>query len=123
MSETAVVIDYTNYRGERALRPIEPTRISFGSTPWHPDPQWLLEAWDITKNVHRTFALNGIPGWYPPAGATAEASLAKQLQRSMERNARMVNRLQKLRTSRLLIDGDLALAHIEAILKDEEPSW
>lgn len=120
MSETAVVIDYTNYRGERALRPIEPTRILFGSTPWHPDPQWLLEAWDITKNEHRSFALNGIPGWHMPKQATIEASIARQLQASMERNSRMVNRLQKLQRH---TDAVWVSRSIEAILKDEEPTW
>lgn len=130
MSETAAVIDYTNHRGERALRPIEPMRIVFGSTPWHPDPQWLLEAWDITKNALRSFALTGMPGWHPPAGATAEASLAKQLQRSMERNARMVNRLKKLADKLTEDAGSCAEEHtrecrsaLESILKDEEPAW
>ena len=125
MSETAVVIDYTNYRGERALRPIEPARIVFGATPWHPEKQWLLEAFDIVKNEHRSFALAGVPGWFTPNLATVEASLAKQLQGSMERNARMVTRLKKLR-ERLNVDDDVNAASVVAldcILKDEEPTW
>ena len=39
---TSVKICYTNYRGETAIREITPKTIHFGSTEWHPEPQWLL---------------------------------------------------------------------------------
>lgn len=49
-------------------------------------------------------------------------SIAKQLQRSMERNARMVNRLTKL--AKTFADpASETPAAIAAILKDEEPTW
>lgn len=122
MSETAVVIDYTNYNGERARRAIEPARIVFGSTPWHPEPQWLLEAFDIVKNDHRSFALNQVHAWQPPKEATVEASLAKQLQRSMERNARMVNRLKELRAQCNDFEPrNSIIEDLDAILNDKEP--
>ena len=35
-------ITYTNYRGETAQRMILPKSIWFGSTEWHPEPQWFL---------------------------------------------------------------------------------
>lgn len=58
-----VRIDYTNYKDERAFRLIHPIRIQFDSTTWHPEPQFLLEAYDIDKHVHRTFACKNIHSW------------------------------------------------------------
>jgi hypothetical protein len=43
-TESVVIIRYTNYRGETADRRIVPICIRYGSTQWHPEPQWLLEA-------------------------------------------------------------------------------
>ena len=57
--------------------------------------------------------------------ALVDESLAKQLRRSIERNSRMVTRLQKL-------EGKIALTNIAspdiflavvAIQRDEEPTW
>ena len=61
--ERAVRILYTNYRGETALRSIVPERIHFGSTQWHPEPQWLLDALDLDKKEPRTFAIKDIRTW------------------------------------------------------------
>lgn len=58
--EHAVTVEYVNYRGERAERRIVPVRIWFGSTTWHPEPQWLLEAYDIDKDTYRSFAMRHI---------------------------------------------------------------
>jgi hypothetical protein len=56
----ALLIDYTNWRGERKWRRIKPTgRIAFESTEWHPKPQWLLYAWD-EANLIKGFALTDI---------------------------------------------------------------
>jgi hypothetical protein len=60
-----VQIDYTNWKGERAKRRIIPKQFWFGSNEWHPEPQWLLDAYDTEKEVSRTFAMNGIHGWFP----------------------------------------------------------
>lgn len=118
-----VVIDYTNHRGERSLRTISPTAnpIFYGSTTWHTEEQWLLEAWDLEKGQLRTFAVKDIHAWKTPKEATVEVSIAKQLQQSMELNARMVNRLKKLQAAcndfeprKLVIDD------IDCILKDED---
>lgn len=57
-----LVIDYTNHRGERALRRVVPQRIWFGSTPWHPEKQWLMEAFDLDRQAQRDFALTDIQG-------------------------------------------------------------
>jgi predicted DNA-binding transcriptional regulator YafY len=61
--ERAVRILYTNYRGETNLRRIVPERIHFGSTEWHPEPQWLMEALDVEKNATRSFAMKDIRAW------------------------------------------------------------
>lgn len=117
------VIDYTNHRGERSLRAISPTAnpIFYGSTTWHTEEQWLLEAWDLEKGQLRTFAVKDIHAWKTPKEATVDVSIAKQLQLSMELNARMKNRLKKLQAEcndfeprKTVIDD------IDAILKDED---
>lgn len=48
---------YTNYRGETSVRVAEPTDIRFGSTERHPDPQWLMSAFDFEKDGVREFAM------------------------------------------------------------------
>ncbi len=58
-----ITINYTNYRGETANRQVLPLRIWFGATEWHPEPQWLLDAVDIEKNVERSFAVKDIHRW------------------------------------------------------------
>jgi len=60
-----VKIVYTNYRGETAERLIRPISISFGSSPWHPEPQWLMKAVDLEKNAERSFAIKDIHSWAP----------------------------------------------------------
>jgi len=60
-----VVIDYTNYRGERGERLIVPEEIFFGSNEYHADPQWLLKAFDYKKGERRTFAVKDIHSWRP----------------------------------------------------------
>jgi predicted DNA-binding transcriptional regulator YafY len=60
-----VIIDYTNWKGERSNRTILPINIYWGSNEWHKDMQWLLEAHDIEKGAPRNFALKDIPSWTP----------------------------------------------------------
>ena len=62
-SEKTVQILYTNYRGETAYRNIIPEKIWFGATEWHPQPQWLLDAFDVEKNALRNFAIKDIRNW------------------------------------------------------------
>lgn len=55
-----LLIDYTNWKGERRKRVIVPRYLRFGTSPQHDQiPQWLLEAVDIEKGP-RTFALTCI---------------------------------------------------------------
>jgi len=58
-----VVIDYTNYRGERSWRRIEPLHLHFGSNEYHPEPQWLLDAMDVEKRALRSFAMKDVHAW------------------------------------------------------------
>lgn len=60
-----VVIDYTNWRGERSERIVAPKCISFGANEWHADPQWLLFAFDLKRGVFREFAMKDIHSWQP----------------------------------------------------------
>lgn len=62
-----VIIDYTNWRGERGLRRIRPLRMTFENNEWHHDTQWLIEAVDVDKGEVRTFALANIRSWTVPA--------------------------------------------------------
>jgi predicted DNA-binding transcriptional regulator YafY len=62
--EKQVKILYTNYRGETSLRIIVPIKIWFGSTDWHPSPQWLINAIDIQKEAERSFAMKDIKAWF-----------------------------------------------------------
>lgn len=64
MSNKRVIIDYTNWRGERIDRLIEPTgRVVFESNQWHPVKQWLIEAVDVEKGELRLFAMGSIHSW------------------------------------------------------------
>jgi hypothetical protein len=58
-----VVIDYTNWKGERSTRTIIPIGLRFGASEWHADEQWLLEAHDVERGVTRTFAMVSIHSW------------------------------------------------------------
>jgi predicted DNA-binding transcriptional regulator YafY len=51
---------YTNWQGRTGIRTACVIRLVYGSTEWHPEPQWLLEAMDTERNVVRLFALRDI---------------------------------------------------------------
>lgn len=68
----AVKLTYTNWRGETSERTIVPLSIWFGSTDWHPEPQWLLKAIDTEKGAERDFALKDF-GHPVPAVDTGQA--------------------------------------------------
>lgn len=62
-SKGTIAIVYTDHRGETSTRRITPTRIWFGRTEWHPEEQWLLDAFDLDKQVCRSFAMRDIKAW------------------------------------------------------------
>jgi hypothetical protein len=51
---------YRNHRGEIAERRVIPDAVRFGTTEWHPTPQWLLRAYDLDKQALREFAMSEI---------------------------------------------------------------
>jgi predicted DNA-binding transcriptional regulator YafY len=65
MAGKTVIIDYTNWRGERRERQIRPLAngLQFTKNQWHPDPQWLLQAVDVESAGVRTFAMKNIHSW------------------------------------------------------------
>lgn len=72
-----VRILYTNYKGETAWRVIEPRAVCWGSNEWHPEPQWLLDAWDADRQAVRTFAMKDIREWKWDDGACGRDCLSK----------------------------------------------
>ena len=71
---------YKNYRGELAERVVIPVRIYHGSTEWHPDPQWLMEAWDMEKDAIRAFAMSDMQA--PPLPQPDMGSASPEAPRS-----------------------------------------
>ena len=57
---TEVELDYTNWKGERRLRRVLPHELWYGTTNYHPTPQWFIRAIDLEKNAMRDFALRDI---------------------------------------------------------------
>lgn len=54
-------VDYTNHRGERRRRNLIPLTLEFGSTNWHPQPQYFLVCVDTEKTTGeaRHYPLSG----------------------------------------------------------------
>ena len=59
----AVVIDYTNWRGERGERTITPIEVYYGANEWHRERTWLLKAYDHKAQGYRTFAMSNVHSW------------------------------------------------------------
>jgi hypothetical protein len=52
---------YKNWRGEVRVREATPCGAPwFGTTEWHPAPQWLLPMIDAEDGKRKDFALNGM---------------------------------------------------------------
>jgi hypothetical protein len=48
---------YKNWRGEIAQRHVKVMSIWYGTTQWHPEPQWFMHALDLDKKEIRDFAM------------------------------------------------------------------
>jgi len=59
-----VKILYTNYRGETKIREIIPEKIWYGTTEWHPENDWILDAFDLEKKSIRSFSIKDIKAWF-----------------------------------------------------------
>lgn len=53
----SVFMFYKNWKGQTGLRKIVPNKIEYKATEYHPEPQWILNAYDISKGADRDFAL------------------------------------------------------------------
>lgn len=51
---------YTNWKGEASWRRVRPDCVYFGSSAYHPEPQWLMDAYDVDRQSSRTFALKDV---------------------------------------------------------------
>lgn len=58
-----VNVQYQNYRGEVGWRKVLPTRIWFGTTEWHLEPQWFVDVIDATHGRDRSLAMKDILQW------------------------------------------------------------
>jgi len=48
---------YTNWKNETAFRRVQARALSYKSTSWHPEKQWILTAYDLDREAERDFAL------------------------------------------------------------------
>ncbi len=71
-ANTVAMILYRNYRGETSVRRIIPRQIRFASTEWHPEEQWLLDAYDLDRQADRSFALRDVIEWMGSANELVE---------------------------------------------------
>jgi predicted DNA-binding transcriptional regulator YafY len=72
----SVEIIYVNYRGERAIRHILPENMYWGSSEYHPEPQYLLKAYDLDRQAYRDFAMKDISSWKNPQISSQPVTLA-----------------------------------------------
>lgn len=48
---------YKNYNDVISKRTVYPKRVWFGTTPYHVEPQWIMDAYDLDKKADRSFAM------------------------------------------------------------------
>lgn len=58
-----VNILYKNWQNEIVWRKIIPISVTYKKTKWHPEEQWILNAFDTNKQEHRCFAMKDIKEW------------------------------------------------------------
>jgi hypothetical protein len=59
-ANSVTVIDFTNHAGIRALRRIDNAVYRYGTSHYHPKPQWFVKARDVARNVDRDFDEDGL---------------------------------------------------------------
>ena len=106
MSERQIKIDYTNHRGERRIRTIEPLgSMKFMANRWHEQPQWLFDAIDIESGFVKTFAIAGIHGSDDDARTTdllkSNNELLERARAAEALNAELSKEIEQLKASKL----------------------
>ena len=48
---------YRNWKGSVSERTARVANLVYGTTEWHPQPQWLVQGFDMEKGAERLFAL------------------------------------------------------------------
>ena len=61
----AVSFVYRDFRAVVTMRHVLPHGIRWDATEHAPEPQWLLDGYDLDERATRTFALAGVLGWRP----------------------------------------------------------
>lgn len=59
----AATIVYKNHREEVTTLRIRPDALFFGTSAHHPEPQWLLKAFNLERQVMRTYSMARILKW------------------------------------------------------------
>ncbi len=62
-NQRIIKILYTNWKGKTCIRYILPIKLWYGSTKWHKQESWLLQAMDLEKNAKRDFVMKDILKW------------------------------------------------------------
>ncbi len=52
-----IEFDYVNWKGLKSRRRMEVGELHYGSNEFHPEPQWLLDGYDLDKKAPRMFAM------------------------------------------------------------------
>lgn len=60
LPQCIVQFTYKNWRGEVSERRALVEVFTFGATEYHDEPQMLMEAFDLDRMAHRTFAVKDI---------------------------------------------------------------
>lgn len=55
---SCIEFDYVNWKGIKGHRKVVFGRLLFGSTEYHSEEQWLMEALDVDKDATRVFAIS-----------------------------------------------------------------
>lgn len=86
-----IKLAYTNWKGETAQRTIIPRHIWWGSNEWHPEPQWLLTAFDVDKQAERYFALKDFGQPAQPVAVKLDTSCVRAMLDAAERHFAHLN--------------------------------
>ncbi len=73
-----LLFTYRNHRGVVSNRRVLPLSVYQGSSEHHPARQWLMEAYDLDKQLLRTFALLDVVSWDDPHALAGHLSAEAQ---------------------------------------------
>lgn len=69
LEDKIIAFEYTNHRGELSERRMRMNSQHYGTTHFHPEPQWFMTGYDIVKQDWRVFAMKDMRNVrYTPPG-------------------------------------------------------